>query len=295
MARENDIQEVMPEQVQQRAESLTAHQAANMEAGKSRGEFELLMLTHRSGGADDFIGGLSDVRNRMSEGSGNIEVSSHWSVPWSDLMMVMFVMFVVLYTMEVSENDVQQLVEELPPPPPMEMSDGQEVLPDKYTLPDLDETESAIIQQLIREKERIIAEADLHNIDVTLTEKQGIKVSVRGPLLFESGQAELKDEVMNFLDQLALVIGRNNYEIQVAGHTDNFPISTPQFPTNWELSAARASSVARFLIQSGDLDPGRFTIIGHSMFRPIARNIGDENKAKNRRVEIIITRNEYQP
>ena len=78
--------------------------------------------------------------------------------------------------------------------------------------------------------------------------------------------------------------------IEVVGHTDNFPIHSDQFPTNWELSAARAAAVVRHLIRRSDLAPARFTIEGRSMHAPAVPNTSLENKARNRRVEIIIAR-----
>ncbi len=241
---------------------------------------------------------LSGIRSRVSQEGSSYGLSAHWSVPWSDIMMVMFVMFAVLFAMQLTERDVQELFRE-------EQGEAQEVRTEpvkeaeKTLTGELTPAELADLpmplEEILQLSTQLVADANLENIDVMLTDKQAIKVSVRGPLLFDLGKAELKPDAIDFLDRLAAIIARNNYEIQVVGHTDNFPISTPEFPTNWELSAVRATRVARYLIRTGRLDPGRFTVIGHSLYRPVAPNTSLENKAKNRRVEIIITRNEYQP
>jgi len=149
------------------------------------------------------------------------------------------------------------------------------------------------IEDLMRLSQNLVTAANLDDIDVVLTANQAIKVSVRGNLLFDSGKADLKPEAISFLQQLAQVIAANPYLIEVVGHTDNFPVSSPAFATNWELSAARAARVARYLIQYGKLAPGRFTVIGQSFYRPSVANDSPANKAKNRRVEIIITRYTY--
>ena len=128
-----------------------------------------------------------------------------------------------------------------------------------------------------------------------LTDNQSVKVSVRGNLLFDLGKADLKPEAISFLQQLARIIATNNFQIEVAGHTDNFPVSNPAYPTNWELSSARAARVARYLIQFGKVEPGRFTVLGHSFYQPTVPNDSLANKAKNRRVDITITRYEYTP
>jgi chemotaxis protein MotB len=151
------------------------------------------------------------------------------------------------------------------------------------------------LQDILRLSKNLVTEANLDDIDVVLTDNQSIKVSVRGNLLFDLGKADLKPEAISFLRDLSKIIAANNYQIEVAGHTDNFPVSNPAYPTNWELSAARAARVARYLIQYGNLEPGRFTVIGHSFYQPTVANDSLANKAKNRRVEIIITRYTFNP
>lgn len=252
------------------------------------------------------IGGLADFPSQLmhrhldmsaqamfGRDSGGQDHNSQWAVPWSDLMMVMFVLFAVLFAMQLTERDIKELFEpelnsEMPLPSDMNWEEGGVDLGPGEGPP-------MSAEEILRESEKLIAEANLDNIDVALTDTQAIKVSVRGPMLFDLGKADLRQEVEAFLAQLAAVIAQNNYEIQVVGHTDNFPISTPQFPTNWELSSARAARVARYLIRAGRLEPGRFTVIGHALYRPVAPNTSLANKRQNRRVEIIITRNEYLP
>jgi chemotaxis protein MotB len=82
--------------------------------------------------------------------------------------------------------------------------------------------------------------------------------------------------------------------VKVEGHTDNRPIGTYRFPSNWELSSARASSVIRYIIQTENLDPKRFIAVGYGDTRPIAPNDTRENLQKNRRVEVIITDPAYE-
>ena len=229
-----------------------------------------------------------------SEALRTIEIQPHWSVPWADLMMVMMVMFAVMFVALRAERNVGELfrkeVKTLPPaakaPPQLDLSKGP-VKERRHV--------QISAQEILRLSEKLIAEANLDEVDVVLTENQAVKVSVRGNLLFDSGKADLKLEAISFLDKLAQIIATNNYQIEIIGHTDNFPISNPAYPTNWELSTARSARVARYLIQTGNLEPGRFTIIGHAFYRPTVPNATPENKARNRRVEIVITRNEYSP
>jgi chemotaxis protein MotB len=212
--------------------------------------------------------------------------SVHWSVPWSDLMMTMFVMFAVLFSSLLNEKDVLEAfqpevgseVKTTLMKPKRGLSFGEfELTPDK----------------LFEISKQAVQEARLEDVTVILEEDKTVRVSIRGPLLFDLGQAELRTETQDFLKKIALVLGKTNNEIHVVGHTDNFPISNALFQTNWELSVIRASRVARYLIEADNLEPGRFSILGHSMYRPVAPNNTEKNKQKNRRVEIIITRDNY--
>ena len=235
---------------------------------------------------------IYDFHSRFdSAGLGDIDIPPHWAVPWSDLMMVMMVMFAVMFVTKMAERDVGELFRD---DSKVKSEQPPQALPVKPLVDKLQPSQIPV-EDILRLSEKLVTQANLEDIDVVLTDNQAVKVSVRGNLLFDLGKATLKAEAISFLDKLSQIIAANNYQIEVVGHTDNFPISNPAYPTNWELSSARAARVARYLIQSGSLEPGRFTVIGHAFYRPNVPNDTLENKAKNRRVEIIITRNEYKP
>src|SRR5450830_313272 len=220
----------------------------------------------------------------------NIEIPPHWSVPWADLMMVMMVMFAVMFISQKAERNVGDMFKN-------EAKKQPRIVP-QFKLPALQlkkiKKVSISAEEILRLSEKLITQVNLNDVDVVLTENKAVKVSVRGNLLFDSGKVELKSDAASFLDKLAIIIAANNYQIEVVGHTDNFPISNPAYPTNWELSSARSAQVARHLIQAGNLEPGRFTVIGRASYQPVVPNTSPENKSRNRRVEIIITRNEYK-
>lgn len=134
----------------------------------------------------------------------------------------------------------------------------------------------------------------LEDVTVALEKDKTIKVSVGEPLMFDLGRAELKPGSMQFLRELADRIVATKYKVVVEGHTDSFPVHSAGFTTNWELSAGRAVKVARFLIEDGGLEPERFSVVGYSMYKPVAPNTSAANKAKNRRVEIVITKEKIE-
>jgi chemotaxis protein MotB len=118
--------------------------------------------------------------------------------------------------------------------------------------------------------------------------ERGLVIHVVEAALFESGQATLKPEALAVLDTIAKEIMSLPNQIRVEGHTDDRPIATTRFPSNWELSSARATSVVRYLIEKHKLPPDRLSALGFGEFRPLAANTSDENRAKNRRVDIVI-------
>lgn len=117
-----------------------------------------------------------------------------------------------------------------------------------------------------------------------------MRIILTGDLLFALGESELSGEARAALQKVVAVIQRTPYMINVVGHTDNLPMRSNRFISNWELSVARASSVARFLIDQMEMNPNQFVVSGYSSYRPIAPNTTAKNRAKNRRVEIIISK-----
>ncbi len=116
-----------------------------------------------------------------------------------------------------------------------------------------------------------------------------IHLVLTGDLLFPSAQATLTSSAKTNLLTLADFIAHTPYIINIEGHTDDQPIASRRFPSNWELSLARANSVARFLIKEADLNPQQLVISGYASYRPVASNKTEEGRAQNRRVEIILS------
>ena len=107
-------------------------------------------------------------------------------------------------------------------------------------------------------------------------------------LLFDSGQAKLRPEATPLLTKLASILNLIPNQIAIEGHTDNRPINTPQFPSNWELSTARAAALVRYLVEEQHLEPARCEAAGYGEYRPVADNHEEEGRQANRRVELII-------
>ncbi|WP_448871982.1 OmpA/MotB family protein [Desulfobulbus propionicus] len=125
---------------------------------------------------------------------------------------------------------------------------------------------------------------------VELIPDKTMRIILAGDLLFASGQTELTVNALDSLNKLSTIIRETPYMINVIGHTDDRPVKSARFPTNWELSLARAGRVARLLIDSTGLPPTQFRVTGYSFYRPLRPNTSDENRRINRRVEIVLSK-----
>jgi chemotaxis protein MotB len=114
-----------------------------------------------------------------------------------------------------------------------------------------------------------------------------IRVSDR--LLFASASAELNPEALPLLRVVAGVLRGISSDVRVEGHTDDVPVLSERYATNWELSSARATTVLRFLVEEGDVEARRMVAAGYAEFRPLASNTTPEGRALNRRADIVLT------
>ncbi len=116
---------------------------------------------------------------------------------------------------------------------------------------------------------------------------RGLTISL-GAVLFRPGEADLLSEAKAILDKVSPTIAKVPNYVSVEGYTDNLPISTHDFPSNWELSARRATNVIHYLVDSSKIPASRFFVVGYGEYRPVAPNNTERNRAMNRRVDIVI-------
>jgi outer membrane protein OmpA-like peptidoglycan-associated protein len=210
----------------------------------------------------------------------------HWSVPWSDLMMTMFVFFAVLYVFHSSKQQAfsdEPKVRNVPPAIVTQAVTG-------YRMEKSVEPVSSMTKIYDLSRETVRANALEGFASVELTPDKAVSIILKGDLLFDSGKAELRPEARRSLGEIAEILRQTPHAVNLVGHTDDVPIRSERFPTNWELSAARACAVARYLMDEMELPSSRFFITGYGPQQPVRPNDSAENRAANRRVEIIITK-----
>jgi len=220
-----------------------------------------------------------------------------WMVTYSDMMTLILVFFVLLFGISQVDNEKfdavansfreRGLFEFYPSPIQFESPDKKGTVEEGYGEEGMKEDE---FEELIREINKFIEENDLGEIMVANRIEQGVVLVLPEKIFFDPGKADLLDPALPFLDRVAELIKNLSNDVKVEGHTDNVPMNSYQYPSNWELSAARASRVVRYFIDNHGLDPDRFIATGYADTEPVAPNDTPENRQKNRRVEIIIMR-----
>ncbi len=136
--------------------------------------------------------------------------------------------------------------------------------------------------------QNFIEEYDYSNNIRLLESERGITISIMDNILFESGKARLSEVSKPILGKMAQLIKTLPNDIRIEGHTDNIPISTLEFPSNWHLSIARATNTAYYLMNDLGLIQERVSVVGNSEFKPLAENDSQESRSLNRRVDIVI-------
>jgi len=244
------------------------------------------------------------------------ENHERWLVSYADFITLLFAFFVVMYSISsVNEGKYRVLSETLESvfsqptrsEDPIQIgeisrgqgervaSPGKPELPDfEIELPELPKENPPISEQSIRtindiSQQLSSALADLiTNEDVSIKQTEDwLEVEINSNFLFASGDARLAREAVPVIGQIADVLAPVANPLQIEGFTDDQPINTPRFPSNWELSAARAASVVNLLDRFG-IEPGRMSAIGYGEFKPIADNGTELGRQKNRRVVLVI-------
>lgn len=225
------------------------------------------------------------------------ENSERWLLTYADLITLLLVFFIIMYTMSVVDKQkFAQIAETLrgamgaTGQQVIEMFPNQAVVPVNNGAPSVDKQ----MESVQKEMEKLIEQAGLTKDIEVVAQQRGLVISIKSYILFESGEAQLTPESVSLVAQIAQILNKvSDRQIRVEGHTDSDPISTSIFPSNWELSSARAMCVLKIMLTKGHLNPAKISAVGYGEYRPKVPNTTPDNKARNRRVDIVIIRNEF--
>ena len=240
---------------------------------------------------------MSKKKMPISSESGSN--TAGWLTTFNDLVTLLMVFFVLLFTMgSVNTQALHEFKNALQSGLGILSAGSQASIEIKDSKQDLDNEE--ILQQADGDDPPVDEQQESHPIDEVLEafaaepginvsySKQGAHITFEDFLLFDFGRAEINPVGLAFLEKLAALIQKVPYPVRVEGHTDNVPIHTARFPSNWELSTARAVSVVKYFAESGKINPQRLSAVGYGETRPVAPNDTATNRSRNRRVEIVL-------
>ncbi len=211
-----------------------------------------------------------------------------WMVTYGDMMSLLLCFFVLLVSMSsIQESKFKKAMGSLMGALGVMKLDRAIIEFEELPIPAKYRFGAEDVQRELQRFKEYLEKVELEdNVEVEETD-EGFVLRLDSPILFATGQADLKFEAIEVLGKVSDMIKDIDSDIVVEGHTDNIPIRTGRFPSNWELSAARAIRVIRFFKQSG-IRGEELTAVGRGEYRPIVDNDTPENRAKNRRVEIYV-------
>lgn len=215
-----------------------------------------------------------------------------WLVPYADILTLLLALFIVLFASSTVDNHKFNAMKESlnaalnSGAGIMDSKNMSEQLIDKSQI-----SQDTIVelQQLKRQMDQYIQENHMGaEIETNIT-KSALTLTIRDRALFDSGSAMVKPQSRNIMVTISNILQQYpKYEILVSGHTDNQPINTREFESNWDLSSKRAINCMKILLENPALDPRRLVAVGYGEYRPIAENTTAEGRAHNRRVEVVI-------
>lgn len=247
-----------------------------------------------------------------------------WIVTYADMVTLILVFFILLFSMSqidlvkfqvIAESFKNRMIfDNAPSPIPMENptenskvqkeSEGstdlknsgsesenqdQSQQPVKETNTNMEEkSENHSLDELLKEVQDFLDKNELNNVITANRTEQGVVLILQEKVLFDSGEADIINSGKPFLKKMGMLLSNIPNDVRVEGHTDNRPISNYRFPSNWELSGARASSVIRYVISTNEIDKKRFVAVGYGDTEPLVKNDSPANWSKNRRVEVVI-------
>ncbi len=207
-----------------------------------------------------------------------------WLISYADYMTLLCAFFIMMYSIKLLDEEQYQAVQKVLEG--MFTTQSQQVLPHPEVSTSVLENNNGMKPLYETVKQQLQVFIDSNEL-ILEQEGEWIKIRLKADTLFPPGGWEINDDMMDFIEQLALVVRPIPNEINIEGHTDDVPINTSRIISNWDLSALRAVAVVRAFELWG-VAPQRMAAMGYSYHRPLFANDSNEHRLANRRVEILI-------
>lgn len=224
-----------------------------------------------------------------------------WLLTYADMITLLMIFFIMMYVISsVNAEKFQKIAAAFGEAFDSDLISSSEdiTLPELPKLPDEQGngagTDLPQLEQVRDELEEYLKERNLESQVSIQMEGRGLVISLKDIVLFPSGSANLTPQAKNIIADIGVRLQSLPNYFRVEGHTDNVPINTPQFPSNWELSAARATNVVQELIVQCDIASERLSATGYGEYRPKVANDSVEHRQMNRRVDILILRDIFK-
>lgn len=232
---------------------------------------------------------------RHEEDEGKKDNSERWLLTYSDMITLLMIFFIVLYTIStVNSQKFQQIAASLGKTFDgtnyvIGQQSGNSILDSIKTTGTNGTNDNSIASQL----DKLIKQYNLQNMVTYKVDERGFVISLNDTLLFDTGSADVKPDQKETLIKIGNILKSMPNYIRVEGYTDNVPINNNQFHSNWELSVIRATNVVEILVNDVKMDPAKISAVGYGEYRPIVPNDSDKNRQLNRRVDIVIMNSDY--
>jgi chemotaxis protein MotB len=250
---------------------------------------------------------VNKKRRRLDEDE---HISESWLVPYADILTLLLALFIVLFsTSQIDQKKFDEIrsafqsafhggpsiFENVSPVPNQHPLNNQLPKANVHVLSEEEKQrreETKELQELQEKMNRYIQENGLDSQLDTKLDNEQLRITIREHALFASGSAEVRAEALELARTISDLLAQYpEFEVIVAGHTDNVPIHNARYPSNFHLSTARALNFMMALLENPKLDPARFSSVGYGEYKPIADNATPEGREQNRRVEVSIVRN----
>jgi chemotaxis protein MotB len=220
---------------------------------------------------------------------------------YSDLVTLLLCFFVLLFSFSVIDAKKFEAIIRSFQGSLSVLDSGKTIDEDQYISQALqsnrllrEQQEAESMEWLYRQLDEYIQQNNLEGTVVLGVEERGLLIRFKDQVLFDSGKAVIRKDGEPIVQSIGEILKQNDRAIRVEGHTDNVPMHSLLYPSNWELSTARAVNVVKFFIEKVGIAPTRLSAAGYSEYHPIADNDTAENRQKNRRVDVVILRKSFE-